>query len=792
MALSIQRIRAGRPGTTGSSGAPGRWAARARPFGRSGITLNPPRPQSAPDGVNDPRKSRPKSCHDTPSLVPGRKHGSSVERPGIPCTQSMRKSLASEGPTLEKRGGISRVPRLMGRFGLALAGVRAHGGSEVDEVPRRMSCSDWVLSETMASFGGGVASLAGLDSLWRMTTGDPRVLIAVLDGPVDLGHATFAGASLAAVGTQGRTARGGAATRHGTLVASLILGQPSVSSPVIGVAPGCRGLVVPIFHDSPGRSAAVGEGPPRASQIDLARAIALAVEQGAWIINVSAGEPSPSGVAHPLLASAVERAARRGVLIVAAVGNDGRELVHVPAALSNVLAVGAMDERGLPLASTNHGRRYRTTGLLALGSGLWGAVPGGGQARVAGTSFATAVVSGIAGLLASAALERGVRLNGARLREILLDSAQECLDDPGTFERCLAGRLDLTRAVSMMIGRELSMSDEGALPVTGERFKRDPGEGGGERHAAGVVPSSAAASGGCGCASCQAKATGKGCGCASCQATKPARGGLVFALGQIGYDLVSEARRDSIRQHMTGSNPNPHDPGQMLDFLEKNAWESASITWTLNFDQTPLYAIVPTGPFAARSYELLREFLKDQTAGLVERVSIPGRIGGQARLLNGQVVPFVIPEPRGMFSWTTGALVKAVVGEPPATTVPGDQRAAYERKADGVRGFLQKVYHELRNLGVTAEERAINYAATNAFQLERISESLLSEAMELDSVEVERSPICRPESDCWDVKILFFYPERQVPSLRKVFRFTVDVSDVVPVAVGPMRSWSVR
>lgn len=688
-----------------------------------------------------------------------------------------------------KAGYGAAISRLEARVGLALAWVMASGFSEIGEVPRGMNRSDRSLSETRESFGG-VSSIAGLDSLWRLTTGDPRVLIAVLDGPVDLDHPTFAGASLASLETEpgGKTSRRGAATRHGTLVASLILGQPSASSPVIGVAPGCRGLVVPIFHDPPGLST-----PPRASQIELAQAITLAVERGAWIINVSAGEPSPSGTAHPLLARAVEHAASRGVLIVAAVGNDGCECLQTPAALSSVLAVGAMDDQGKPLESTNHGLAYRTSGILALGEGLWGALPGGGQARVAGASFATAVVSGVAGLLASAALARGIRLRGARIRRILLDSARECDDDPTALKRCLAGRLDVRRAVMVMNHREQLMSNPGdsLLDRTSEGDSFQDGATG-ERLSAGVAPASEESSGGCGCASCQAKAASKGCGCASCQAKTVGRGGLVFALGQLGYDLVSEARRDSIRQHMGGSNPNPHDPARMLDYLKDNPWEATSIVWTLNFDQTPVYAIAPAGPFAARSYELLREFLTEQTAGLVERVSIPGRIVGQARLINTQVVPLVVPEPRGMYSWTTGALVKSVLGEPPEQAVSADQRALYERKAESVRGFLQKVYHELRNLGLSAQDRAMNYAATNAFQLERVSESIVGEAMELDSIEVERSPICRPESDCWDVKINFFYPERQVPSLRKVFRFTVDVSDMVPVAVGPMRSWSVR
>jgi hypothetical protein len=64
--------------------------------------------------------------------------------------------------------------------------------------------------------------------------------------------------------------------------------------------------------------------------------------------------------------------------------------------------------------------------------------------------------------------------------------------------------------------------------------------------------------------------------------------------------------------------------------------------------------------------------------------------------------------------------------------------------------------------------------------------------MELDEIDVVRSPICRPESDCWDVKLTFFDPSRMLDRARKVYRFTVDVSDVTPVTVGSVRSWSVR
>jgi cyanobactin maturation PatA/PatG family protease len=645
--------------------------------------------------------------------------------------------------------------------------------------------------------------IPGLSQLWSRTLGDPRVVVAVLDGPVDRGHRSLAGARLGVIEAMVPAApdRGGAATRHGTAVASLIFGRHGPDSPVLGMAPGCRGLVVPIFGDADSRS---GEPfRPACSQLELTRAISLAVEHGASIINLSAGQYGPATSAEPILADAVGRAIRRGVLVVAAAGNDGCECSHVPAALPGVLAVGAMDAQGRPLESSNWGAAYRSAGLLAPGADLAAALAGGDHVIVAGTSFATAIVSGVAALLWSLALGRGRSVRGSRIREIFLDSASKCVDDSTLCRRHLAGRLDLVAATEHLRYEDVRMNDESpppapadsdaALSTRGAEAVFPNGMRGLERSSATVPPAapapntpaaihagSIAPAEGCGCAACQAKAAASGAG------------GLVFALGQIGFDLITEARRDSIAQHIGGPGTDAWDPSRMLGYLKENPWEAGSIIWTLNADQTPLYAIAPAGPFAGRAYELLREFLDEQARGAIELVSIAGRLGGRARLFNGQVVPMVIPELRGMYSWSTGALVQAAVGEPPTDSATAKQREAFARKEAGLRGFLQKVYHELRNLGVAAEERAVNYAATNAFEVGKVFEAAQGESMELDTIEAERSAICRPGSDCWDVKIHFFYPERQLQTVRKVYRFTVDVSDVVPVTVGPMRSWFVR
>ncbi len=158
---------------------------------------------------------------------------------------------------------------------------------------------------------------------------------------------------------------GGPATAHGTAVASLIFGRHRPDNPARGIAPGCRGLVIPIFEDvdGPGGTGLDESFRRVCSQIDLARAILVAAEHGAQIINISAGQDLPPASAYPILADAVNRALRRGTLIVAAAGNDGCECPHIPAALPGVLAVGAMDSRGQPLESSNWGRPYRSAGL---------------------------------------------------------------------------------------------------------------------------------------------------------------------------------------------------------------------------------------------------------------------------------------------------------------------------------------------------------------------------------------------------------------------------------------------
>ena len=256
---------------------------------------------------------------------------------------------------------------------------------------------------------------------------------------------------------------------------------------------------------------------------------------------------------------------------------------------------------------------------------------------------------------------------------------------------------------------------------------------------------------------------------------------LVFALGTLGYDFGNEARRDSLMQHMGDED--------LLAYFGNNPSQAASIIWTLNLDATPIYAIQPLGAFAGEAYDQMIQCLREQIEDGVERISIPGVVHGQTRLVSGQVVPIILPELRCMYSWTTAALVEAVCGKPPAKSAKTADQEAYAEQTEAVANFLHRVYDELRNLGVTSQERAINYAGANVANANKIFESVLKKKLELYNIDAALSPVCRPGSDCWEVRLSFFDPEN-VLRAKRVYGFTVDVSDVCPVMVGKIRSWS--
>lgn len=276
------------------------------------------------------------------------------------------------------------------------------------------------------------------------------------------------------------------------------------------------------------------------------------------------------------------------------------------------------------------------------------------------------------------------------------------------------------------------------------------------------------------------------CGC------KPSSSSLVYALGKIGYDFGTEARRDGFTQLMPAGQ-SPYNPEQLLAYLENREFESSMLIWTLNIDLTPIYAIEPSEPFARDTYGLLVGALEGQVAkpdsdGYVERVSIPGYLTGKTvRLYSGQVVPVISVVPRGLYYWNVNKLIDTAMKA--ANLTDKD-----DKLKTGLREFLNRIYYDFRNLGTASSERAMNFAATNAFQAitvfaENLTPDDHGHSRQLAKIAVEKSPFCRLDSDCWDVKLAFFDPENDQRAWR-IVRYTIDVSDVMPVTIGDPKAWA--
>ncbi|MGW2147801.1 S8 family serine peptidase [Nonomuraea bangladeshensis] len=241
-----------------------------------------------------------------------------------------------------------------------------------------------------------------LQKAWQVTKG-AGATVAVLDSGVDPGHRDLTGSVRTGKDfTAGANPPGVPPRRlHGTYMASLIAGHghgPAGKRGIIGVAPEADVLSVRVIleDEEPGfREFNTAE---RFEDV-VARGIRYAVDEGVDVINLSISKE---------LATAKERAAVRyaiskGVVLVAAAGNEGdRKLMRdyapysYPAAFPGVVAVGATDRRLRRAAFSNWNPSVQ---VAAPGVDIMGAGPGDEYWVGRGTSQATALVSGVVALI---------------------------------------------------------------------------------------------------------------------------------------------------------------------------------------------------------------------------------------------------------------------------------------------------------------------------------------------------------------------------------------------------------
>ncbi|MBF9153104.1 S8 family serine peptidase [Novosphingobium jiangmenense] len=146
---------------------------------------------------------------------------------------------------------------------------------------------------------------------------------------------------------------------------------------------------------------------------DPAGGNALAVARALdWLLTreIRVASISLVGPANPVLAKAIMAAQRKGMVIVAAVGNDGPAAPPVfPASYSGVIAVTAVDGRNRPLIEAG---RALHLDYAAPGADLYASNAAGRRVKVRGTSFATPLVASRAALALARGGEVKARLDG--------------------------------------------------------------------------------------------------------------------------------------------------------------------------------------------------------------------------------------------------------------------------------------------------------------------------------------------------------------------------------------------
>jgi subtilisin family serine protease len=237
--------------------------------------------------------------------------------------------------------------------------------------------------------------LVGLSPLMARTIGRPEILIGLVDGPVALDHPDLAAENIREV--PGKLPAvcndaGNAACTHGTFIAGVLHARRNSVAPAI--CPGCSLLVRPIFSEAP----ANGEQLPSASAAELAGAIIDVINAGARVINLSVALQGSSPGGGRSLQEALDFALRRGVLVVAAAGNQGKVGGSIITSHPWVTSVVAYDGRRRPMDLSNLGASIGRCGLGAPGQAVT-SLGVTDPLTMGGTSAATPFVAGAIALL---------------------------------------------------------------------------------------------------------------------------------------------------------------------------------------------------------------------------------------------------------------------------------------------------------------------------------------------------------------------------------------------------------
>jgi thermitase len=229
---------------------------------------------------------------------------------------------------------------------------------------------------------------------WAVTLGDPNIVIAIVDTGVDDTHPDLASKIVGEYSYVGRSAKDGFG--HGTHCAGIAAAATNNNAGIAGMCPNCSILSVKVLDDQ-------GSG----YMSDVASGITYAASHGARVISLSLGGSSQSSTLH----SALDYAIANNALPVCAMGNNGSSSnTPEPGYWHDCLSVIATDQNGAKASFSNYGVK---ADVAAPGVAILSTMPtypvtlttsygySMNYDALSGTSMATPMVAGIAGLVLS-------------------------------------------------------------------------------------------------------------------------------------------------------------------------------------------------------------------------------------------------------------------------------------------------------------------------------------------------------------------------------------------------------
>lgn len=240
---------------------------------------------------------------------------------------------------------------------------------------------------------------------WKITKGDPSIIVAVVDDGVDASHEMLNGRIVSPYNVFTQDNRLSAGQGHGTHVAGLAVGSDKMfDKGVSGVAPKCKLMPVQVFDNEMCTFSSITSG------------IMYAIHNGANVVNVSIGPdfrgldilplPDQDYIARTQFKNEervwkriIHVANEHGVVIVFAVGNDNI-LASIPPEnrTNSTVNVAAVDMQIKGTEFTNYGKG---SNISAPGKEIYSSVPINDYAVFDGTSMAAPIVSGTIALMKS-------------------------------------------------------------------------------------------------------------------------------------------------------------------------------------------------------------------------------------------------------------------------------------------------------------------------------------------------------------------------------------------------------